>query len=56
MISKKIVAAAKIKKGDIFSVKNLTSKRSIKGISAKFWYDFIGKVSTKNFDIDDPIF
>ena len=26
MISKKIVAAAKIKKGDIFSVKNLTSK------------------------------
>ena len=40
----------------IFFLLKILPQRSIKGISAKFWYDFIGKVSTKNFEIDDPIF
>ncbi len=52
---KSIVAKTKINKGEIFTDKNLTTKRPGNGISPMRWDDIIGKVSKKNFNEDDLI-
>ena len=55
MARKSIVAAQKIKKGEIFSDKNLTTKRPAKGLSPMKWDEMIGKIATKDYDIDEMI-
>jgi N,N'-diacetyllegionaminate synthase len=52
---KSIVAAIAIKKGEIFSEKNLTIKRPATGISPMKWNSVIGKPARFNFNADDLI-
>ena len=52
---KSIVASKKIKKGDIFSISNLTTKRPGIGISPMEWDNLIGRVSKYDFQKDDLI-
>ena len=54
-IRKSIVASKNIKKEEIFSEENLTTKRPAKGISPMFWDKLIGKKSKKNYLADEPI-
>lgn len=52
---KSIIALTPIKKGDIFSEKNISCKRPGNGISPMHWYDVLGKVAEKDFDEDQLI-
>ena len=54
-IRKFIVAKKKIKKGEKFSEKNLTTKRALVGIPASKWDLVIGKKAKKNFINNDNI-
>ena len=54
-IRKQIVALKKIKKGEKFNLKNITTKRAKKGISASKWDQVVGKVSKFNFLVDENI-
>lgn len=55
VVRKSIVASQKIKKGQIFTLDNITTKRPAGGISPMEWYDVLGKVAIKDFDLDDFI-
>ena len=55
IVRKSIVAAQNIKKGEIFTSKNITVKRPGKGISPMLWDTIIGNKATKNYKIDDKI-
>lgn len=52
---KSIVAAVPIYKGDVFSNANITSKRPGDGLSPMMWDQVIGKVASKDFEVDDLI-
>jgi N,N'-diacetyllegionaminate synthase len=52
---KSIVAKARIKKGEIYTYENLTTKRPGIGISPMAWDSLIGQASNKNYDADDLI-
>ncbi|MEA1065402.1 N-acetylneuraminate synthase [Erwinia sp. HR93] len=52
---KSIVAKCGIKKGDIYSIENITTKRPGNGISPMFWYDLLGKVAENDFEEDELI-
>jgi N,N'-diacetyllegionaminate synthase len=52
---KSIVAAGSIKKGELFSEKNLLAKRPGIGISPRSWDDVIGTAANKNYEEDDLI-
>ena len=55
LVRKSIVAVKKIKKGDIFTEENISTKRPFKGISASKWRNVIGKKAKFNFNINDFI-
>lgn len=52
---KSIVAAVKIKKGEIFTEENITCKRPGNGISPMCWDDILGKVAEQDFEEDQLI-
>lgn len=52
---KSIIAARPIKKGDIFTTENITTKRPGNGISPMFWYDVLGKEAQQDFEEDQLI-
>lgn len=52
---KSIVAAKIIKKGEVFSVENLTTKRPGNGISPMLWNEIIGSIAKRDFDEDELI-
>jgi N,N'-diacetyllegionaminate synthase len=52
---KSIVAAKNIKKGDVLTIHNLTTKRPGIGISPMLWDIVIGKIAKQDFDKDDLI-
>lgn len=52
---KSIIAKAAIKKGEIFTEQNLSTKRPANGINPMFWYEIVGKKANKNYDKDDLI-
>jgi N,N'-diacetyllegionaminate synthase len=52
---KSIVACREIKKGDVFTERNITSKRPGTGISPMKWYDVIGQKAKRNFKTDELI-
>lgn len=52
---KSLVAKRKIKKGDLFTEFNLTVKRPGDGISPKYYWNWLGQVSKKNYDQDEKV-
>ncbi|QLB16746.1 N-acetylneuraminate synthase [Mannheimia varigena] len=52
---KSIIAARPIKKGEIFTVENITTKRPGNGISPMFWYEVLGKAAEQDFEEDQLI-
>jgi N,N'-diacetyllegionaminate synthase len=54
-VRKSIVAGSDIKKGEVFSEKNLTVKRPGKGICPMRWDEIIGVVANKNYEKDELI-
>ncbi len=55
MVRKSIVAKKDIKKGEIYTEDNLTTKRPAIGICPMRWNEMIGKISNKDYKIDDLI-
>tara|TARA_B100000579_G_C22748226_1_gene812673 strand:+ start:223 stop:1221 length:999 start_codon:yes stop_codon:yes gene_type:complete len=55
VIRKQIVAKTYINKGDIFSEKNIITKRATKGIAASKWDKVLGRKSGFNFKPDENI-
>jgi N,N'-diacetyllegionaminate synthase len=55
IIRKSIVAKNSIKKGEIFTFDNLTTKRPASGLSPMLWDSVIGKVATRNYSTDEKI-
>lgn len=52
---KSIVAARDIKKGEVLTEENLTTKRPGNGISPMRWNEVIGITATHNYNVDDLI-
>ena len=52
---KSLVAKSSISKGDIFNIENITTKRPGTGISPMRWYEYLGKKSNFNYNLDDLI-
>ncbi|HAE7121104.1 TPA_asm: N-acetylneuraminate synthase [Salmonella enterica subsp. diarizonae serovar 48:i:z] len=52
---KSIVAKCAIKKGEIFTINNITTKRPGNGISPMHWYEVLGKKAEKDFEEDQLI-
>ena len=55
LVKKSIVANQDIKKGEIFSEKNLSCKRPALGISPYRWKSVLGKKAKKDYKVDDFI-
>lgn len=52
---KSIVAAKKIRKGEVFTEENLTQKRPGNGISPMLWDEILGQKAIKDFEPDELI-
>lgn len=52
---KSIIAVRPIKKGEIFTTDNITTKRPGNGISPMFWYEVLGKEAQQDFEEDQLI-
>ncbi|MFQ1644826.1 N-acetylneuraminate synthase [Aeromonas veronii] len=52
---KSIVAKRDIKKGETFTIENVTTKRPGNGISPMSWYDLLGQVAEHDFSEDQLI-
>ncbi len=52
---KSIVAKTNIKKGDVFSEANITTKRPATGISPMRWYEVIGLTAERDYEEDEFI-
>lgn len=52
---KSLVAAKKIKRGEVFDENNLTLKRPGHGISPMYYWDVLGEAADKDFDVDEVI-
>ena len=52
---KSIVAKRAIKKGEVFTAENLTTKRPGDGISPMRWYEVLGKEASRDFAEDEKI-
>jgi N,N'-diacetyllegionaminate synthase len=52
---KSLIAACKIKTGELFTEKNMTVKRPGTGLSPMLWDDVVGKKATCDFDVDELI-
>lgn len=50
---KSIVARYDIKKGEVFSVNNITCKRPGNGISPMMWYEVLGRKAERDFKVDE---
>ena len=55
LIRKSIVAKKDIKKGEKFTIENITTKRPEGGLSPTYWEKVIGRKAIKNFNSDDFI-
>jgi N,N'-diacetyllegionaminate synthase len=54
-VRKSIVALRDIKKGEVFSEENITTKRPGTGLSPMHWFDVIGRASHREYLADDFI-
>jgi N,N'-diacetyllegionaminate synthase len=55
IVRKSIVASKHIKKGEVFTAENITTKRPAIGISPMEWDNVLGQIARKDFDKDMPI-
>lgn len=55
IVRKSIVASVNIKKGEIFTEKNLTTKRPGIGVSPMKWDEIIGTTADRNYEADEMI-
>ena len=55
IVRKSIVASKTIKKGDILTEKNITTKRPGNGISPMKWDEVLGTRAIRNFEEDELI-
>ncbi|WP_053956732.1 N-acetylneuraminate synthase [Inediibacterium massiliense] len=55
LVRKSIVANCKIKKGEIFSQNNITTKRPGNGISPMRWYEVVNKIADRDYEEDELI-
>ena len=55
IVRKSMVAIKEIKKGDIFTIENLSTKRPGNGMSPMNWNLTIGKSSKHNYEVDELI-
>ena len=55
IVRKSIVAKKVILKGEIFTEDNLTVKRPGNGLSPMYWNELIGKMASKDYEIDEMI-
>lgn len=55
IVRKSIVAATNIKKGEMYTEKNLTTKRPATGINPMLWDEVIGKTANKDYEADEII-
>ena len=55
LVRKSIVAKCRIKKGELFTENNITTKRPGDGISPMEWDDIIGSVASKSYEKDQQI-
>jgi N,N'-diacetyllegionaminate synthase len=56
IVRKSIVAKKNIKKGEKFTIDNITTKRPEGGLSPIYWEKVIGRKAIKNFNYDDFVF
>ena len=52
---KSIVAKHMIKKGEIFSETNITTKRPGNGLTPMLWNDILGEKAKRDYEADDQI-
>lgn len=52
---KSIVAKKEIKRGDLFTIDNLTVKRPGDGLSPMEWFNILGETALRDFNIDEKI-
>ncbi len=52
---KSIVAARPIRKGEVFTAENLTTKRPGTGVSPMRWHEALGQAAKRDFAEDEPI-
>lgn len=55
IVRKSLVASQTIKTGDIFSAQNITAKRPGTGISPMRWDEFVGRIASRDYSIDELI-
>ncbi len=55
IVRKSLVSQSRIRAGELFSEKNLTTKRPGFGISPMRWNEVVGKVAQRDFDADELI-
>lgn len=55
IVRKSIVAATQIKKGELFSDLNLTTKRPGSGVNPMRWEDYIGRPADRDYSVDELI-
>jgi N,N'-diacetyllegionaminate synthase len=55
IVRKSIIANQMIKKGDLLTDKNITTKRPGIGINPMKWDSIIGTVATRDYDADELI-
>lgn len=55
IVRKSIVAKEKIQKDEVFTEKNLTTKRPGTGLSPMRWNEIIGMKSDRNYEVDEMI-
>ena len=55
VVRKSLVAALAIRKGETFSEKNLTAKRSAEGLSPIHYWDLLGRAAHRNYAVDEGI-
>ncbi len=55
VVRKAIVAARRIRRGEVLGEENITAKRPCVGISVAYWDQVVGRPATRDYEADEPI-
>jgi N,N'-diacetyllegionaminate synthase len=55
IVRKSIFVSKDIKRGEVFSEKNLTIIRPGTGVSPMLWYDYIGRIAKRDYKKNEPL-